>query len=101
MHQRVLAHLALLDTEIAKGAGAWLLGEQPSVCDYYLAACVRWAQLYPRGDTLSPSDIEKFPALTGLLQTLEARPEVQKAYAAEGMYGKVFTHPDYPTQAVV
>jgi hypothetical protein len=35
------------------------------------------------------------------LQTLEARPEVQKAYAAEGMHGKVFTHPDYPTQAVV
>jgi glutathione S-transferase len=101
MHQRVLAHLALLDTEIAKGAGAWLLGQQLSVCDFYLAACVRWAQLYPRGDTLSPSDIEKFPSLKGLLQTLEARPEVQKAFSAEGMHGKVFTNPDYPTHAVV
>jgi hypothetical protein len=57
--------------------------------------------LYPRGDTLSPSDIEKFPSLKGLLQTLEARPEVQKAFSAEGMHGKVFTHPDYPTHAVV
>jgi hypothetical protein len=57
--------------------------------------------LYPRGDTLSPSDIEKFPALTGLLQTLEARPEVQKAFLAEGIKEKVFTNPDYPTHAVV
>ena len=101
MHQRVLAHLALLDAEIAKSGRAWLLGEKRSVCDYYVAACVRWAQLYPRGDTLSPSDIGKFPALMGLLRTLEAQPEVQKAFADEGIHGSVFTKPDYPTQAVV
>ena len=101
VHQRVLAHLALLDAQIAKSAGTWLLGEKRSVCDYYVAACVRWAQLYPRGDTLSPSDIGKFPALMGLLRTLEAQPEVQKAFADEGIHGSVFTKPDYPTQAVV
>ena len=101
MHKRVLAHLALLDKQISKGAGAWLLGEKRSVCDYYLAACVRWAQLYPRGDTLAKKDIETFPALMGLMQTLEMRSEVQKAFAAEGIHGKVFTMPDYPTRAVV
>jgi glutathione S-transferase len=101
VRQRVCAHLRLLEAQILGHGGTWLLGQSLSVCDFYLAACIRWAQLYPRGDTLASIALAPYPGLRRLLQTLECRSEVQKAFAAEGMYGAVFTSPDYPTSAVV
>ena len=98
---RMTAHLALLEAEMARHEGPWLLGAEVSVCDLYLAACVRWAQLYPRGDALPAIAVQALPRLTALLQTLDARPAVRKAFAAEGISGALFLAPVYPGNPVV
>ncbi|MFM6989882.1 MAG: glutathione S-transferase family protein [Rhodoferax sp.] len=98
---RVMAHLALLDAEIARHGGPWLLGPELSVCDVYLAACVRWAQLYPRGDAIPAAAVQALPQLSALLQTLDARPAVRKAFAAEGIAGALFLAPEYPANPAV
>lgn len=101
LHPRVLAHLALLEAELARHLGPWLLGDAMSVCDLYLAACVRWSQLYPRGDTLGAHSLQALPRLLALLQQLELRPAVRRACAAEGIAAPFFITPSYPAGAVV
>lgn len=101
LHPRVLAHLALLEAELARHAGPWLLGDDLSVCDLYLAACVRWLQLYPRGHTLDVSSLQGLPRLLVLLQRLELRETVRRAFTAEGIDGPLFTAPRYPANAAV
>ena len=101
LRARVMAQLALLDAEIARHDGPWLLGAELSVCDVYLAACVRWVQLYPRGDAIPTSAVQALPRLSALLQTLDARPAVRKAFAAEGISGSLFLDPEYPANPAV
>jgi glutathione S-transferase len=101
LHPRVLAHLALLEAELARHGGPWLLGDEISMCDLYLAACVRWSQLYPRGDALGSHRLQELPRLLALLQVLEARPVVRRAFAAEGIAAPYFVDPSYPSNAVV
>jgi len=81
--------------------GPYVLGAHIGVCDFYLAACVRWAQLYPHGDALPSAQLAQYPRLMAMLRTLEQRPSVKKAYALEGMDGLVFTAPNYPRDAAV
>lgn len=101
LRPRVLAHLALLEAELARHGGPWLLGDGLSVCDLYLAACVRWSQLYPRGDTLGAHRLQVLPQLLALLHRLEVREPVRRAFAAEGIAGPLFVGPQYPANAVV
>ena len=101
LHRRVTEHCALLEAEIARHQGPYVLGAQASICDFYLAACIRWAQLYPHGDALLSAQLAQYPRLIAMLRTLEQRPSVQKAYALEGMDGPVFTVPNYPRDAAV
>jgi len=98
---RITGHLALLDAELARHEWPWLLGAELSVCDLYLAACVRWAQLYPRSDAIPTSALHVLPRLVALLQHLNARPAIRKAFAAEGIAGPLFLEPEYPSNAVV
>ena len=99
LHRRVTEHCALLEAEIARHQGPYVLGAQPTICDFYVAACIRWAQLYPHGDALPSAQLAQYPRLMAMLRTLEQRPSVQKAYALEGMDGSVFTAPNYPRDA--
>lgn len=101
LHPRVLAHLALLESELARHGGPWLLGSDMSVCDLYLAACMRWSQLYPRGDTLAVHNFQALPGLRTLLQLLEVRPAVRRAFALEGIAAPYFLAPSYPANAAV
>ena len=94
-------HCALLEAEMARHQGPYVLGTHIGVCDFYLAACIRWAQLYPHGDALPSAQLAQYPRLMAMLRTLEQRPSVQKAYALEGMDGPVFTAPNYPRDAAV
>ena len=93
---RIDAHLVLLDRAIAETGGPWLLGETLSVLDLYLAACVRWAQLYPPGEALPSGAIRPLAALAGLLETLAARSAIVAACAAEGIEGALFLEPAMP-----
>ena len=99
LHRRVTEHCALLEAEIARHQGPYVLGAQPTICDFYVAACIRWAQLYPHGDALPSAQLAQYPRLMAMLRTLEQRPAVQKAYALEGMDGSVFTAPNFPRDA--
>lgn len=92
MQSRIGAHLRLIDAQLAlprKAQGAqcaYLLGENAySVCDIYLAVCVRWALLYPVGIAIGATSLSELPHLHTLLKNLEQRPALIKAVADEGL----------------
>lgn len=95
---RVTRHFTLLDAEMARHGGPWLLGEALTTCDIYLAVCARWAQLYPRGDGLAYDLFASLPRVHRLLETLEQRPSVLRACEQEGIAGRAFTAPQYPVR---
>ncbi|MDH4478797.1 MAG: glutathione S-transferase family protein [Rhodoferax sp.] len=101
LHARVLGHLGLLEAELARHGGPWLLGDALSVCDLYLGACVRWSQLYPRGNALGAQAVSALPRVAGLMERLEQREAVRRAFAAEGIAPPLFLGPGYPAHAVV
>ena len=75
----------------------WLLGADVSVCDYYLAACIRWAQLY--GDVapaLTRVDLDGFPKLVAMLARLQERPAALAAAVKEGIAAPLFLSPLRP-----
>ncbi|MBT8152336.1 glutathione S-transferase family protein [Epibacterium ulvae] len=90
---RLISHLSLLDE--AAGTTPWFAAEQPSVVDYYVAACLRWAALYPITGT-GWFDLSAYPNLQGLAQNLETRPAVRVAIQAEGLGPTPFSSPQYP-----
>ena len=96
MHTRVAGHFALLDAEIARHGGPWLLGPELSICDIYLAWCARWAQIYPQGDVLARDVLRRLPQLWALLLALEQRASVQRACAREEIAGQPFTEAQVP-----
>ncbi len=96
VRRRIDAHLVLLDQAIAATGGPWLLGETLTVLDLYLAACVRWAQLYPPGEALAVGAIRPLAALAGMLEALAERPAIVAACAAEGIEGALFLEPAMP-----
>mgnify|MGYP006205571585 CR=1 FL=1 len=74
--------------EIANRGGPWLLGKELSVCDLYVAACARWAMLYPvphllEWNAITKADFLTWPHLLLLLQSLEQRPRIREAILKE------------------
>lgn len=93
---RIAQHLVLIDRAIVETGGPWLLGRALTVLDPYLAALVRWAQLYPPGETLPVDSIRGLAALVRLLDALAARPAIVVACAEEGIEGALFLDPALP-----
>jgi len=90
---RVNEHFALLNAEIEKQQGSFLLGNEVSVLDLLLAACARWAILYTHGEA---AKIDHLSALQEMLRTIEAMPEVVKAAELECLGPTPFTAPCVP-----
>ena len=91
--QRLRQHLALI--EGALDATGWLVADRISLVDLYLAACMRWARLYPAGKpVISNADLP--PRVTRLLMALEARPAVLRAFEAEHVGEHPLTRPTPP-----
>lgn len=67
----------------------------PTVTDFYLAACLRWVQIYGHKDK-SWMSLETYPVLHGLVTALERRASVRAAIQAEGLGARPFTAPQYP-----
>lgn len=80
---RLRWHYAMLEQVIAGHGGPWVLGQELSMCDFYLAGCVRWSLIGPRHDPLEPEAIAEHARLSALLQALEARDSVIRAFEAE------------------
>ncbi|HQX92250.1 MAG TPA: glutathione S-transferase [Thermomonas sp.] len=75
--QRVAAHWQRLDAHLA-AHGPYLLGDAPSVPDFYLVMLMRWARN-------TPTPATDFPQLAALAARMKARPSFAKLYAAEGL----------------
>lgn len=83
VHARIRGHFAMLEREIAKHGGPWLLGSEISMCDFYLGGCARWLLIAPRHAPLEPSAVTRHTHLNALLEKLESRPSVIRAFDAE------------------
>ncbi len=79
--RRLRGHLDMVESQLAAG---WLVGTGPTVADLYLAALLRWAQLYPGGTAPIPS-LDGWPALHALGRRIEDRPAALRAFAAEAI----------------
>lgn len=66
-----------IDAQLA-GGGPFLLGQAPSVADFYLTMLMRWSREMPRPAT-------DWPHLAALAQRMKARPSFAALYAAEGL----------------
>lgn len=91
--ERVATHLSLLENAARPGSNGFD-ADSPTVLDYYIATCLRWCALYPKGHT-GWFNLRRFPALHAMAKRLEPRPAVQKAIQAEGLGPAPFTAPTY------
>lgn len=90
---RMRGHFALLAGQLTPQG--WLIGAAPTLADLYLAACLRWARLYPTGAPLLGPDGVPARAME-FLRACEARPAVIRAFAAEFVAGRPLTDPAPP-----
>ncbi|QFT70621.1 Glutathione S-transferase [Labrenzia sp. THAF35] len=88
--RRIAGSFAHLETELATWSGPFLLGQDLSILDHYLAACARWAQIYRNEGKWS---LAATPHLRALCERLEMRPTIHRACELEGIEGKPFTEP--------
>lgn len=83
VHARMRGHYAMLEAAMFEHGGPWLLGEHLSMCDFYLGGCARWSLVAPRHAPLEAEAITVHAHLNALLERLEGRQSVIRAYAAE------------------
>ena len=82
--ERLRRHFQVLENLYADLKTPYLLGDEPTVMDIYAALCLRWPQLYPRDEP--PAFVPSlYPALREMLTTMERRPAIKRAFAAEGI----------------
>jgi glutathione S-transferase len=89
---RLRDHFALL--EAAAGAERAVFAP-PSVLGAYVVTLMRWARLYPAGQT-AWFDPARYPALCALAATIDARPATARAALAEGLGPLPFSDPHPP-----
>ena len=75
---KVGAQLDLLDTELARHGGPWLLGDAFSAVDAYALMLCRWTRGFAR-------PARSLPQLGAYLQRVLERPATQRVFAAEGL----------------
>ncbi len=100
--QRIDKRLKLFDKQYAASADAYLFGSQPSIIDFYLAACMRWTQLYPldNDNSFNPAD---YISIEKMLDSLQKREAVIAACHHDGISGSFFTRAEHarPSQGSV
>lgn len=74
---RIEKEWARIDAHLA-ASGPYLLGEAPSVADFYLTMLMRWSRNMPR-----PTD--RWPVLHAHAQRMKALPSFREVYAREGL----------------
>lgn len=94
MQGEVGRHLDLLE-RAACVHPALFSGTAPTALGLYLAPAMRWAALYPVGDT-GWVDPARWPALGVMARDLERRASTRAAIAAEGLGPHPFTAPVLP-----
>lgn len=87
---RISGHLKILEDQYQQGSHRYLLGENPTVIDIYLAVCLRWLQLYPLADR-GWFIVTAYPSLFAMIEWLQQREAVINACQFDGITGKFFT----------
>lgn len=90
-----LRFVDMLEAEAADPNGSFAR-EEPNVLDLYVAAAMRWMQLYPREIVAGEFKTSNWPSIHAMALRLEMRPSVHALCKAEGMRQAPFTSPDYP-----
>ncbi len=93
MRERFGEHMALVEEALGEHNGPFLMESRLSVADFYLGACVRWAQLYPSSGPVEPWVVEELPKLQAFLGALEQLPSVIRAFEREGIVAPFFVEP--------
>ena len=87
------AILGLIEEALGRHDGRWFGKSGLTMIDFYLGACVRWAQLYPSGDRVNAAALDSFANLKAYLERLEQVPSIGRACDREGIPQPFFIHP--------
>lgn len=90
-HQKVMAHLGLIEAMITAKHPRWLSPTEPGVMGYYIGTLVRWMQMLPAAP--HALSLSAFPALRAVLAAHETRPAALRVAAADGLGPTPFTNP--------
>lgn len=82
---------SLLEDVAAQGV-SWFNAETPSILDIYVAATLRWAQIYPSKD-YGQITLDPWPHLKDMATRLDARASVAALIEAEGLGPTPFSAP--------
>ncbi|MCY4150765.1 MAG: glutathione S-transferase family protein [Aestuariivita sp.] len=95
LKKRLNLHLEILEKQASPRLSSWLGGEIPSALDLYIAAIIRWLQIYPTPDGIG-LNLTKIPRLRDICYRLESRPSVLAFCKAENIKQQPFTQPELP-----
>ena len=91
---RIKERIDQIDAQYQANGQNYLYGSEPSIVDFYLAACVRWLQLYPK-DKKGQFSCTDFPFVLAMVRRMEVREAVIRACTYEGISANIFSNPDY------
>lgn len=95
--ERVASHFALLSRQIEASDSDWLLSSGLSVCDFYLACCLRWSQLYPENaPAMSGDAVSSLASLSAWAARVQSLASVETAVAKEGITTPAILEPQLP-----
>lgn len=93
MRERFGEHMRMVEEALGEHDGPYLMPGGLTVADFYLGACVRWAQLYPSSGPVVPWVVEGLPRLKAHLDALEQLPSVVRAFERERITPPLFVEP--------
>lgn len=92
-----LAQSFLTLETLAQTRPNWLGGQNPSLLDFYICACMRWSAIYPAPRDHSWFTTLNIPTLRGISRQIEALPATKRLQIAEGLGLTPFSNPSLPT----
>ena len=98
--QRLRSDFAKIDRLVADPEIEFLGGEQTSVLDIYVCACLRWAQIYPGSYENDWAKAQSYTHLISLAQRLENSPAVRHVQVAEGLGPAPFSNSILPNPPI-
>ena len=90
---RMIRHFTLLNQAASEHPDLFM---PPAILASYLCALMRWAVLYPVGQS-QWFDPAQFPRLVALAKAIETRPSARRSAAIEGLGATAFSAPSYAT----
>ena len=97
IRERFFGHLELIDNELGKHDGDFLLASGFSVCDLYLAFCSRWFLLYPHDEPKADvARVQRMSNLWRYVLMMEEHAGVVSACEAEEIGAPFITSPSMP-----